>query len=103
MYRMRGIPIGAGVELPEYVKKSKSIIGLARDENKGHTYEENLGLFRCLAQHFGASIHRLEREANRLQEKLEEHTGESYDEVVEVSMLANVESISTLSSTYKRE
>ena len=74
VYRMRGIPIGPGVELPECVKKSKSIIGLTRDENNGHAHDENSCLFRCLELYFGAPLHRLEREANHLKEKFEKHT-----------------------------
>ena len=32
--RMPGIPIGAGVQLPGYIKKSKSIVGLTHEERR---------------------------------------------------------------------
>ena len=54
-------------------------------------FDDNLCLFRCLALHFGGSVHSLEREAARLKQRLEQHTSKSYNEGVEVSMLANVE------------
>ena len=91
IYRMRRVPIGTGVELPAYVKMSKSIISLTHHKTKNYAYEDNLCLFRCLTLHFGASLYSLEREAKRLKEKLEQHTGKSYDQGIEVGMLANVE------------
>ena len=91
VYRLKGVPIGAGVELTEYVKKSRSIICFTRDEAHGHDYDDNLCLFRCLALHFGASPHSHEREANRHKEKLEQETGKSFDKGLELGMLAIVE------------
>ena len=46
-------PIGCvGINLPDYVKNNKSIIGLETDGN-GRPYIDNLCLFRCLALHLG--------------------------------------------------
>ena len=46
-------PIGCvGINLPDYVKNNKAIVGLAKDEN-GVIYNDNLCLFRCLALHLG--------------------------------------------------
>ena len=47
--RMRDVPIGAGVTLPPHIKRSKSIIGLTHNKKRGHVYNDNLCLFRCLA------------------------------------------------------
>ena len=99
IYKMKGIPRGAGVLLPEYVKRSKSIIGLTH-KTYNYAYNDNLCLFRCLALHFGTSMHSREREAARLKENLERHTGKSYEEGVEVGMLADVEIYFNMSSTY---
>ena len=80
---MTGIPIGAGIQLPDSVKNSKSIISLTRDKTH-FDFDDNKCLFRCLALHFDASLHSLESEANRLKEKFEEHTGKSYNAGIEV-------------------
>ena len=89
--RIRGVPIGTGVQLPAHIKNSKSIVSLTRDEHNGHNYNDNLCMLRCFALHFGASVHALEQPANRLKLSLEEYTGKSYDEGVEVSMLSSIE------------
>ena len=85
------VPIVVGVELLEHVKKSKSIISLTRNKTHGHHFDDNLCLFRCLALYFGASLRGLERDANRYREKLEEYTGKSLYEGVELSELGFVE------------
>ena len=38
--RLRGVPIGAGVQLPAQIKNSKSIIGLTRDKTHAHDFED---------------------------------------------------------------
>ena len=63
--RMHDIPIGAGVTLPPYIKRSKSIIGLTHHMSKGHIYNDNLCLFRCLALHYGAKVGGLEEKNKR--------------------------------------
>ena len=60
IYRLNNIPIGAGTDIPAYIKKSKSIKGLTHHKTKNYRYEDNLCLFRCLALRFGASIKGLE-------------------------------------------
>ena len=53
-------PIGCvGVNLPDYVKRNKAIVGLEKDDHKA-IYRDNLCLFRCLALHKGCDVHRLE-------------------------------------------
>ena len=47
-------PIGCvGVNLPDYVKHNKAIVGLVKDNHRHATYNDNLCLFRCLALHLG--------------------------------------------------
>ena len=47
-------PIGCvGVNLPDYVKHNKAIVGLEKDHHCNATYNDNLCLFRCLALHLG--------------------------------------------------
>ena len=47
-------PIGCvGVNLPDYVKYNKAIVGLEKDRYRMTTYNDNLCLFRCLALHLG--------------------------------------------------
>ena len=59
--------------------------------NNSHEYDDNLCFFRCLALHFGAVIHALEHPANRFKERLEEYAGKTFDDGIEVGMLAIVE------------
>ena len=89
--RIRGVPIGASIQLPTYIKNSKSIISLTRDIPNQRNFEDDLCFFRCLALHFGASQRALERSTNRLKERLEAYTGKSFDDDVEVNMLTSVE------------
>ena len=54
-------PIGCvGVNLPDYVKHNKAIVGLAKYHYRTRTYNDNLCLFRCLALHQGCDVRRLE-------------------------------------------
>ena len=46
-------PIGCvGIDLPDYVKRNKAIVGLEKDHH-GAVYNDNLCLFRCLGLHLG--------------------------------------------------
>ena len=54
-------PIGCvGVNLPDYVKHNKVIVGLEKDHHCNATYNDNLCLFRCLALHQGCDVRHLE-------------------------------------------
>ena len=54
-------PIGCvGVNLPDYVKHNKAIVGLEKDHHCNATYNDNLCLFRCLALHQGCDVRHLE-------------------------------------------
>ena len=54
-------PIGCvGIDLPDYVKNNKAVVGLEKDHYRTRTYNDNLCLFRCLALHKGCDVHRLE-------------------------------------------
>ena len=50
-------PIGCvGIDLPDYVKNNKAIIGLEKDHYRHATYNDNLCLFRCLALHLKREV-----------------------------------------------
>ena len=54
-------PIGCvGIDLPDYVKNNKAVVGLAKDHYRTRTYNDNLCLFRCLALNQGCDVRRLE-------------------------------------------
>ena len=54
-------PIGCvGIDLPDYVKNNKAIVGLEKDHHRNAIYRDNLCLFRCLALHQGCDVRRLE-------------------------------------------
>ena len=88
--RMPGIRIGAGVQLPDHIKRSKSIVGLTHDKMHSHACEAKLCLFCCLALFFKPPE---QRPANDLRRQLEQHTGKYYAEGVEISMLGDVEDL----------
>ena len=47
-------PIGCvGIDLPDYVKNNKAVVGLEKDHYRTRTYNDNLCLFRCLGLHLG--------------------------------------------------
>ena len=64
-------PLGRGVQLPDYIKTSKSIVGLDRNR-EGMMYQDNLCAFRCLAVHQGHH-----------KDSLETHTKALYDRWVQ--------------------
>ena len=50
-------PIGCvGVNLPDYVKHNKAIVGLEKDRYHNAIYNDNLCLFRCLGLHLGRDV-----------------------------------------------
>ena len=50
-------PIGCvGIDLPDYVKNNKAIVGLVKDHYRTRTYNDNLCLFRCLALHLKREV-----------------------------------------------
>ena len=63
-------PIGCvGINLPDYVKNNKAIIGLEKDRYRMTTYNDNLCLFRCLALHQGCDVRHLEATVSTLYAK----------------------------------
>ena len=68
--RLKGVPIGSGVQLPVHIKNSKSVISSTHDYAHGHGFDDSLCFFQCLALHFEASINGLEGPGNRLKERL---------------------------------
>ena len=51
---------GVGVNLPDYVKHNKAIVGLEKDRYRMTTYNDNICLFQCLALHQGCDVRHLE-------------------------------------------
>ena len=63
-------PIGCvGINLPDYVKNNKAIVGLEKDRYRMTTYNDNLCLFRCLALHQGCDVRHLEATVSTLYAK----------------------------------
>ena len=91
IFRLEGVPIGSVVVLPDYIKKSRSIVSLTLSKNNGYAYEDNLCLFRCLVLHLGGSLWALETEAARLRLKAERDTGKSFEARVDLNTLADIE------------
>ena len=65
--RLVGTPIGATVDLPDYLKNNKGLVSLVRSaNNKKKLYSDNLCFFRCLALFNGFPIRGLENETKHL-------------------------------------
>ncbi len=62
-------PIGAGIFLPQYVKKNRAIRSLSSDLDTGKPYKDKLCIFRCIALHRGCSPNHLERDTKYYYEK----------------------------------
>ena len=83
-------PIGCvGVNLPDYVKHNKAIVGLEKDHHRNAIYRDNLCLFRCLALHRGCDVRRLEATVATLYAKytdtpVRDFAGVTLDELDEV-------------------
>ena len=72
--------LGLGsVILPEFIKKSKAIIGLAKDWKTGKKYKDNLCLFRCYAIHQGYSKTKLKTPTKLYFMNWKKKTGQSVD------------------------
>ena len=89
---MKDVPIGnPPTDLPDYIKKSKSINALTHDRRGYHTFKDNKCFFRCLALHRGAKISGLERLTNRLITNFENHTEKSFKNGVNINHLPAIE------------
>ena len=83
-------PIGCvGINLPDYVKNNKAIIGLEKDHYSA-VYRDNLCLFRCLALHLGREAAALYAEYS--DEDVHDFTGVELDDLyrVETKFKTNV-------------
>ena len=79
------------MDLPSYIRDSKSIIAFVHDGHKPIT--DNLCLFRCLTLHEGGKRKGLEKRAKMLKIQLENQTGLCFDKGVCISHLPDVERI----------
>ena len=77
---MSKVPLGSSVQLPNYIKNSKSIWSLTCNEKTGKAYEDQNCFFRCLSLHQGANLFGLEKPTKRLKLEFEEHTGLNFDD-----------------------
>ena len=71
---MTTYPLGKPPKLPDYIKNSRFIIGLEKDENTAKTYKDHLCFFRCLAiGKYKFTRHYCNRKANELFDQYCEH------------------------------
>ncbi len=100
VYDIRGKPIGRpSVNLPSYIKNSKSIISLTHDGHK--EIKDNLCMFRCLALYFRRKqqpkssyknlAKGLQRSAKSYKAQLEQATGLCFDKGVCISHIPDIE------------
>ena len=91
IFRLRNIPIGAPIQLPDFIKNKRAIIGLTRDNCHGHLYDDNLCLFRAIAYHKKKTLKGLETLTNELLDEAEQVTQNTFEKGVEVNSLAEIE------------
>ena len=66
--KLRGHPIGFGLELPPYLKNNQGLLSLIRNVN-GKQYQDNLCFFRALALGNGCTLKTLEKATRKYFEK----------------------------------
>ena len=91
--KIRGTPIGSGLQLPNFLLYNKGLISLVKSRKTGKPYLDNLCFFRALALFRGFDPLNLEREAKRLCKEYCALALVNYDEFVGVT-LDNLELIS---------
>ena len=84
--------IGGEVNLPLYIKNSRSIQSLTHWQNNlSKPYKDNACLFRCLALHKGGNIRALEKMTEKLRLSFEKYTEKSWDRGVAIEDLTEIE------------
>ena len=66
VYHIRDHPIGAGLNLPEYISQNRVIVSLSHSPHQKTLYKDNLCLFRCLALHSGEHPKCMEKKTRSL-------------------------------------
>ena len=66
------------MQLPSYIKNSKSIISLTNNHQTGKPYTDNKCFFRCLSLARGKRMSGLERLTDHLLQQFENHTQETF-------------------------
>ena len=87
---MKEVPLGTVIELPSYIKNSKSMYSLTNNY-RGKPYKDNDCFFRCLSLHQGALISGLEKLTKKLKTEFEEHIGEKLDNGITLDHIPAVE------------
>ena len=80
-----------GVQLPDYVKNSKSIVSLVTNPLTGNAYQDQLCFFRALALSKGASIGNLEKPTKELLETWLKFKGQKEFHTIEIETLDQLE------------
>jgi len=65
VYKLRGIPIGSSINLPQHLLRNKGLYSLVKDR-RGKPFVDKKCFFRCLALFQGASINAVENNTKRL-------------------------------------
>ena len=96
LYKLKGIPIGSGIDIPVHLLKNKGLIALVRNLNSGKPYMDQKCFFRCLALHQGAAVKSLERKTNKLlsyfceKASIKSFRGVTLDQLEDISRIFNV-------------
>ena len=83
--------IGAGKDIPNYIRNNKSIKALTHHESKGFRYQDKKCFFRCLSLHQGFNVKGLERHTNKLLSQYECYTKKPLKHGVCINDLPNLE------------
>ena len=66
VYHIRDHPIGAALNLPEFITRNHAIVSLSHSPNHATLYKDDLCLFRCLALHSGEHLKYMEKKVKSL-------------------------------------
>lgn len=96
--KLPSTPIGAPIELPDFIRYNKGLISLRTSNKTGKVYEDNLCFFRCIALFRGFKLNALERETKQLFKTFIEHfsiktsefAGISIDEIEDASKIFDI-------------
>lgn len=97
VYRLKGLPIGSPVELPDYLKNAAGLITLT-SSSRGKKYNDKKCFFRCLALFKGCKLSNVDSHANRLLKSyckmaavdMKDFDGVSIDKLEDVSRLFDI-------------
>ena len=87
IHRLENTSIGSRVTLPDYIKNSRSIVGMIISRDTHKPYTDALCLFRCLSYHFKYDPKGLEKPTKRFLHRFEDYMEQSFEKGVKLVLM----------------